>query len=381
MARTPKRVVERNLLKVPVLIEDTVSYSKYFEVSRLNPNFHAGKNGFLIRGTQYLKNGTSIQVEVLDRYGKSIFSNVIGNYSEGDARLVSVEITQKTRKGPGKLVVVGTAANYEDGRPIPSNQQNRPNVRWVFPIDIDPSRRNTSKLILQNTPAQILDGLSVTRTDFNTTSRTDAFVTSSTYTASLDYDFEGHRSDGYAITMLDSSGNPTPFFDDVSIDGYFTGSIYKREIRNLYDTGVLVPDSQSIVLNYVTASVYTPLFKTLNETLAITEKSIKFGNGDDYLNPILRSGSYSRVVTSDDLGGNLVRKLEEFEPAYSLFNFSWTFSAIWKRFLELNRKLEDVESIEIVRKASNHSHEYLSAIEDYGSHDFALLKAWILKFH
>jgi hypothetical protein len=210
--------------------------------------------------------------------------------------------------------VVGTATNYEDGRPIPSNQQNRPNVRWVFPIDIDASRRNTSKLILQNTPAQILNGLSVTRTDFNTTSRTDAFVTSSTYTASLDYDFEGHRSDGYAITMLDSSGNITPFFDDVSIDGYFTGSLYKREISNLYDTGVLVPDSQSIVLNYVTASVYTPLFKTLNET-------IKFSNGDDYLNPILRSGSYSRVLSSVGVGANLVRKIEEEITSSVIFEY------------------------------------------------------------
>jgi len=321
MARTPKLIVERNLLKVPVLIEDAVSYSKYFEVSRLNPNFHAGKNGFLIRGTQYLKQGSTIQVEVLDRYGKTVFSNIVGNYSEGDARLVVSEITQKTRKGPGKLVVVGTAINYEDGSLIPASQQQSPNVRWVFPIDIDPSRRNTSKLILQNTPARILNGLSVTRTDFNTTSRTDAFVTSSTYTASLDYDFEGHRSDGYAITMVDSSGTPIPFFDDVNIDGYFTGSLYKREIRNLYDTGTLVPDSQSIVLDYVTSSVYTPLFKTLNETLAITEKSIKFGNGDDYLNPVLYSGSYSRVVTEDDLGGNLVRKLEEEITSSVIFEY------------------------------------------------------------
>jgi len=311
MARTPKRVIERNLLKVPVLIEDTVSYSKYFEVSRLNPNFHAGKNGFLIRGTQYLKQGSTIQIEVLDRYGKPIYSNIVANYSEGDARLVSVEVTQKTRKGPGKLVVVGTATTYENGTSIPVAQQNSPNVRWIFPIDIDPSRKNISKLILQNTPEQILNNFSVTRTDYNTTSRTDTTVTNTTYTASLDYDFEGHRSDGYAITMVDSSGNAIPFFSDINTDGYFTGSIYKREIRNLYDTGVLVPDSQSVVLDYVTASVYTPLFKTLNETLAITEKSIKFNNGDDYLNPLLYSGSYSRVVTSDDLGGNLVRKLEE----------------------------------------------------------------------
>ena len=85
------------------------------------------------------------------------------------------------------------------------------------------------------------------------------------------------------------------------------------------------------------------------------------------------------VATTNESAVQLVRKLEEFEPAYSLFNFSWTFSAIWKRFLELNQKFEDVEFIEIVRKASNHSHGYISAIEDYGSHDFALLKAWILK--
>ena len=321
MARTPKRITKRNLLKVPVLIEDTVSYSKYFEVSRLDSNFHSGKNGFLIRGTQLLKQNSEIFIEVLDRNGKSVFSNIIGGYSEGSARLASIEITQKTRKGPGKLVVVGTARNYEDGRPIPANQQQAPNIRWVFPIDIDPTRRNTSKLILANPPARILGGLSVERLDFNTVSRTDSVVTSSIYTASLDYDFVGHRSDGYAIEMIDSAGAPTPFFDDVSVDGYFTGSLYKREVSNLYDSDVLVPDSQSIVLDYVTASVYTPLLKTLNETLAITGKSIKFSNGDDFLNPILRSGSYVRNVTVDSLGGNLERRLEEEITSSVIFEY------------------------------------------------------------
>ena len=85
------------------------------------------------------------------------------------------------------------------------------------------------------------------------------------------------------------------------------------------------------------------------------------------------------ISTTNESAIQLIRKLDEFEHTYSLFNFSWTFSAIWKKFLELNRKFEDVKIIEIVRKASNHSHEYISAIEDYGSHDLALLNAWILK--
>ena len=85
------------------------------------------------------------------------------------------------------------------------------------------------------------------------------------------------------------------------------------------------------------------------------------------------------VATTSESAIQLIRKLEQFEQTYSLFNLSWTFSAIWKRFLELNRKFEDVEIIQIVRKASNHSHKYLSAIEDYGSHDLALLNTWILK--
>jgi hypothetical protein len=121
--------------------------------------------------------------------------------------------------------------------------------------------------------------------------------------------------------MIDSAGAPTPFFDDVSVDGYFTGSLYKREVSNLYDSDVLVPDSQSIVLDYVTASVYTPLLKTLNETLAITGKSIKFSNGDDFLNPILRSGSYVRNVTVDSLGGNLERRLEEEITSSVIFEY------------------------------------------------------------
>ena len=85
------------------------------------------------------------------------------------------------------------------------------------------------------------------------------------------------------------------------------------------------------------------------------------------------------VATTNDSALQLIRKLGEFEHVYSLFNFSWTFSATWKKFLELNRKLQDVENIEIVRKASKHSDKFISVIEDYGSHDLALLNAWVLK--
>ena len=63
MARTFRRPRGQGLFRTPVLIEDTTSYSKYFEVSQLdNRIFHAGKNGFLIRVTQFFMANSEISI-------------------------------------------------------------------------------------------------------------------------------------------------------------------------------------------------------------------------------------------------------------------------------------------------------------------------------
>ena len=147
MARTRKNLRGQGLFRKPVLIEDTTSYSKYFEVSQLDDRiFHAGKNGFLIRGTNLLKSNSEISIEILDRLNNPVFASPVIDYDEGGSRLVSVEIYQKTADGPANLVILGTAQTYADGRSIPREWQNKPNVRWVIPVQIETANPNTAPI-------------------------------------------------------------------------------------------------------------------------------------------------------------------------------------------------------------------------------------------
>ena len=137
MAKTFRRPRGQGLFRTSVLIEDIDTHSKYFDVSHLeNRIFSAGKNGFLIRGTRFLTPNSEISIEMLDRLNNPVFVSPVADYEEGASRLVSVEIYQRTADGTGNLVILGTAQTYANGRPIPREWQNRPNVRWVVPIQI-----------------------------------------------------------------------------------------------------------------------------------------------------------------------------------------------------------------------------------------------------
>ena len=72
--------------------------------------------------------------------------------------------------------------------------------------------------------------------------------------------------------------------------------------------------------------------------------------------------------------------LEEQKDTSSLVNFSWTFSEIWRTFVSLKLSPEDVAKIQISRTTYVEIHSYMSSIEDYGSHDIALLLSWILNW-
>ena len=121
MAKTFRRPRGQGLFRTPVLIEDIDTHSKYFEVSQLDDRiFHAGKNGFLLRGTGVLKPNSEISIEILDRLNNPVFVSPVDDYEEGGSRLISVEIYQKTADGPANLIILGTAQTYADGSPIPT---------------------------------------------------------------------------------------------------------------------------------------------------------------------------------------------------------------------------------------------------------------------
>ena len=355
MARSYKQPQKQNLLKLPVLVEDTTFYSQYFEVNELNRVLHAGKNGFLIRGTDFLRNGSAINFEIVDRFGTPIFLTPINGYSEGGSRLVSIEVFQRANRGPGHLVLVGELDQFADGRPVPVEWQGRPNVRWVVPIQIEPGNDNRTRIRLANEPI-----VEVRETNFNVTRVDTNVISVSDYTASLTYDYDVQKSDGYAIEMLSSSGAPDMFFDEKNVDGAFTGSIFRRKLTKLYDSGVEVPSSASILESTVTASVSLSLADVFNESIAITNDTIKF-NGEDFPTTNLISGSFEYITDQLDFGNGLVRRtLEEYTssvvyqfPSESVTATANTSSIINFRIPFVQTNTGEISKVRISAKEAN----------------------------
>jgi hypothetical protein len=360
MARTLKTPPRQNLLRYPVLIEDPKFNSEYFEVSELNRNFHAGKNGFLIRGSQFLKLGSQIAIEVLDRFNSPVFCTPVDNFSEGGSHAVSIEIFQKTLDGPGKLVILGTAETFSDGSSIPEEWQNKINVRWVVPIQIETSNQNTSPLRLTNEPVAI-----ITEQDYLTLSRNRISLTSSLHTASLTYDHNVQSSDGYALVMQRHVSTDT-FFDtnkssSFVANGIFTGSLYRRivEVSPYLDgsgNSTKTLANTTVISDHVTASVSMSLDKVLNETTAITNTPIIFGDKTDFLGSVLHSGSFVRVLETT----GTKQKLEEYTSSvvYQYVSESITDSATTSSVLSFRipfaqTSTGEISKVRVLAKESN----------------------------
>jgi len=146
MAKIRKELQKQNLHRAPVLIEDTNPSSTYFQIREMPDVLHAGKNGFLIIGSKFLTNTTSVQVEILDANGDPIFQQPIARYAEGQARIVSIEIYETTPPGPATITILGSARTYADGRSVPDEWIGKLNVRWQKTVPVDSLRPNTSKI-------------------------------------------------------------------------------------------------------------------------------------------------------------------------------------------------------------------------------------------
>ena len=263
MAKTRKTLQLKNLAKYDVLIEDTSSSSVYFQVTNLPPSFTGGRNSFLLAGSSALKPGSSVQIEILDSAGVPIFQNPIQKYLQGTSRLVSVEITENTTPGFATIIILGQATVLPNGEPVPPDWQDSYNVRWTKRISIEPNLRNSSPLILENTPTILSEESRLY--SVSTSSYTSASVP---FTASLTPTLYSSFQIGYTI----KAESPTVFSEDY-FGGYITGSM---------------------IIDGVSASLYLPITDILNNTTAFsTGQLIKLEDGRIVDKIYLRSGSYT----------------------------------------------------------------------------------------
>lgn len=117
MARIKKFSPKENLSSFQTFIVDTGNNSDYFRITEFKDTFTGGKNGFLIEGSEYLKESTEIKIEILDVNGDPIYyepGNGIPEYYEGISKLVSVYIYEDTPIGVGKITILGELKEYDD---------------------------------------------------------------------------------------------------------------------------------------------------------------------------------------------------------------------------------------------------------------------------
>ena len=67
-----------NLSNYSTFIVDSKPTSEYFRISEFKETLSGGKNGFLIEGSEYLKETTEIKIEILEFFSIIyIFVNII----------------------------------------------------------------------------------------------------------------------------------------------------------------------------------------------------------------------------------------------------------------------------------------------------------------
>jgi hypothetical protein len=139
MARIKKYAdnLTQNLTYFQTFVTDTNPNSDYFRITEFKETFTGGKNGFLIEGSQYLKESTEIKIEILDVDGNPIYfepGNGIPEYYEGLSKIVAVYIYEDTPIGNAKITVLGELKTYIDAdgvtQPIPDEWAGIYNLKW-----------------------------------------------------------------------------------------------------------------------------------------------------------------------------------------------------------------------------------------------------------
>jgi hypothetical protein len=151
MARIKKYAenLTQNLTTFQTFVNDVNSNSEYFRITEFKDTFTGGKNGFLIEGSEHLKESTEIRIQLLDVQGNSIYyepGNGIPEYYEGISKLVAVHIYEDTPIGLGKITILGELKTYVDEngttRDIPDNWKDVYNVKWERTFQVNKNLSN-----------------------------------------------------------------------------------------------------------------------------------------------------------------------------------------------------------------------------------------------
>jgi hypothetical protein len=123
---------------------DSDPNSQYFKITQFKDTFTGGKNGFLIEGSEHLKESTEIKIQILDVDGNPVYyepGNGIPEYYEGTSKLIAVYVYEDTPIGTAKITILGELKTYVDEggvvTDIPDDWKGVYNLKWEKTFQIN----------------------------------------------------------------------------------------------------------------------------------------------------------------------------------------------------------------------------------------------------
>jgi hypothetical protein len=154
----------QNLSNFGTFINDQSRTSEYFRITEFKDTFTGGKNGFLIEGSEHLKETTEIKIEILDVTGTPIYyepGNGIPEYYEGISKIVSVHVYEDTPIGLGKITILGELKTYidENGvvRDVPAEWSGIYNIKWERTFNVNKNLSNETIVRFYKRPKITID--------------------------------------------------------------------------------------------------------------------------------------------------------------------------------------------------------------------------------
>ncbi|MBC8422070.1 MAG: hypothetical protein H8E03_01465, partial [Pelagibacteraceae bacterium] len=151
---------KKDLLKVPVLIEESGTTSKYFQIYDVPNELPMGKSSFLVGGSDLLVGNVKLQIEIIDSHGGVIYSQPAFGYSEGVSKRIAIEVYDDTPAGRAQLVVLGEIDPSKVDFPISPEFVGVYNVRYTRDVSVNLTIPNTLPIRFYRTPKATVTALS-----------------------------------------------------------------------------------------------------------------------------------------------------------------------------------------------------------------------------
>ena len=283
----------QNLTTFQTYINDTTPNSIYFRITELKDTFTGGKNGFLIEGSEHLKETTEIKIEILDVNGNPVYyepGNGVPEYYEGVSKLIAVYIYEDTPIGNAKITVLGELKTYVDDngivQDIPEQWRDVYNVKWEKQFQINKLLSNEDKVRFYRRPEVSIT--EIVKPIFSNV------VTPITQKGIVDgfaqVPEQGQKLSEYSL--------PTNYLLQINDGGAWTGSVVGTTIE-LTDLGLFTLADD--VINKTNLTVKTPY--TINGFVQDFSNqrytaSFNYVEGLDNLKTAL-TGSFAKILISD----------------------------------------------------------------------------------